>query len=257
MFDNILAVYNEKQGVKHLQAIAKVRTALKGRNYHAVEIINLKESDFHGIDLAITIGGDGTFTRAANYLDSAPILGVNSEPEASEGALTSILESELSSLSQILEGKFKIIQRQRARVTRNGKELREKAVNDVYVGAASQFHTSRYILTFEGKSEEQRSSGVIIATGSGSTAWYKSAGGTPFPFSEKVLKFLVREPYFGERVYKPAILKGEIKKGRKVAFQSTRNSGGIIALDNTTYDFNTGDAVEVELSGSPLNVILK
>ena len=89
----------------------------------------------------------------------------------------------------------------------NNKLIKELALNEVYIGAKSQFHTSRYTIKLNGDGEEQRSSGVLIVTGSGSNAWYKSAGGEPFPCEEKKLKFLVREPY-QKRVFKPKILCG-------------------------------------------------
>lgn len=39
------------------------------------------EHPIHGMDLVITIGGDGTLLQASHYLDnSIPVLGVNSDP---------------------------------------------------------------------------------------------------------------------------------------------------------------------------------
>ena len=260
MFRKILVTYSEKLAEKHARTVDRVKSLLKGRNFSVVKSYELCEDNFKDVDLAITIGGDGTFIRAASFIrsNSTFILGINSEPEFSEGALASINENELDLLKEILDGRYKIISRERAKVKRNNLLLKELALNEVYAGAANQFHTSRYIIKFKEKSEEQRSSGVLVVTGSGSNAWYKSAGGLPFSYAEKNLKFLVREPFFGNRVFKPKLLCGEIPEGEKIGFEGKRHSGGVIAIDaNSVYDFNSGDKIEIELSGCPLNVVVK
>lgn len=262
MFNKILVVYNEKLSRKHLASIERVKELLAGNcnKYCIAKCHELCEDNFKGIDLAITIGGDGTFIRAASFIKvkDTLIIGINSEPELSEGALTSINENELDFLKDILEGRYKTILRERARVKRNNVLLNELALNEVYAGAANQFHTSRYIIKFRGKSEEQRSSGVLVVTGSGSNAWFKSAGGIPFRFNEKKLKFLVREPFSGDRLFKPKLLCSEISEGEKIEFEGKRYNGGIIAIDaNSIYDFNAGDKIEIELSGCPLSVVVK
>ena len=258
MFNKILIVYNEKLSKKHLASIEKVKELLAGKEYCIAKCHELCEDDFKGIDLAITIGGDGTFIRTARFIKNELILGINSEPELSEGALTSINENEIPVLKEILQGKYKTISRERARIKRNNVLLNELALNEVYAGAANQFHTSRYIIKFKGKSEEQRSSGVLVVTGSGSNAWFKSAGGIPFRFNEKKLKFLVREPFSGDRLFKPKLLLSEISECEKIEFEGKRYYGGVIAIDaNSIYDFNAGDRIEIELSDCPLKVIVK
>ena len=163
-------------------------------------------------DLVITIGGDGTFIKAANLIENALILGINSNPNRSEGALTSMNMEEIDKLKEIFSGKFKIATRQRARIWLNGKTLNEHATNEVFIGSSSQFHSSLYKIKFKDSEEEHKSSGIIISTGTGSKAWYLSAGGKPFEKEEEKLAFIVREPHFGERIFKPKILGGEIKK---------------------------------------------
>src|SRR3989304_5997913 len=97
MFNKILVAYSEKETPTHLKAIEKVRDILlkENKKFSFVMANELKASDFEDIDLVITIGGDGTFIRAASFISSQLILGINSEPDSSEGALTSIKESEL------------------------------------------------------------------------------------------------------------------------------------------------------------------
>lgn len=254
MFKNILVVYSEKLSRKHLAAIERVCRLVQ--NCTAKKSSDIKEDDFKDSDLVVTIGGDGTFIRASHFLDEAPILGINSEPETSEGALTSLREDEIGKLREILDGRYKIIQRERAKIKINDKIIEKHALNDIYIGSATQFHTSRYIIKHGGREEEQRSSGVLISTCTGSTAWYKSAGGSPFSCEGRKLKFLVREPYFGN-LHKPKLLNGEVLEGEKIEFIGKGRDRGIVAIDShLVFDFNYGDKIEIELSDKPLNVIV-
>jgi len=259
MFEKILLVYSERITKNHLDTVGRIKEIIEKtrRKCSLAKASDLQANLFDNVDLVITVGGDGTFIRASHYLSDIPILGINSEPGISEGALISVSDSELSRLEEILNGNYNIIRRSRIEVRRNGVILDKLALNDVYIGSLNQFHTSRYAVRFQGKEEEQRSSGVLIATSSGSNAWYKSAGGKPFPYEEQELKFLVREPYSG-RLFQPKILAGEIKPGEKIAFVSKRYTGGVIALDSdAVYEFNNNDEAEIRLSDKPLNVLVK
>ncbi len=246
-----LIVYSEKMSENHKNVVGDVKK-LMNKECEIVNVRDLQNSVFEDKDLVITIGGDGTFIRASGHIKETPILGINSESKLSEGALTSINEKQTDLIKDIKKN-FKIKKLERIEVRKNGVTLDKTAVNDVYIGSKSQFHTSRYKIEYGDNIEEQRSSGVLISTPSGSHAWYKSAGGKPF---EKNLRFLIREPYFG-RLYKPEILKGEIKNNPLIV-ESKRHSGGIIALDsNFTYSLNYGDKIKVGISKYPLKVLTK
>jgi NAD+ kinase len=252
MFKKILIIYSEKQTKKHISLISEIEEIAGNRKCSSVKVTDIQNSIFNDIDLVITIGGDGTLIRASHFLKNTPIIGINSESEFSEGALTSINEYQIPKLKEILSGKFKKIENQRAEIIRNSVLLDNLALNEIYLGSESQFHTSRYVIRFQEKEEEQRSSGVLIATGSGSTAWYESAGGKPFEDTEKKLRFLVREPYFG-RIFNPKILKGEVKQSQSITLVSKMHQGGVIAIDsNCIQNFNSEDKVEISVSENPL-----
>jgi len=254
MFNKIIFLI--KQGLSISDEFKeKIKELVGERELSFIKFENFKGSDLSKVDLIITFGGDGTFIKATNMVEDIFALGINSDPKTSEGALTSLNFSEINKLKEIFSGNFEILMRQRAKVKLNGKFLKVFATNEIYVGAESQFHTSRYKINFNGNEEEHRSSGVIISTGTGSPAWFYSAGGEAFGANEEKLSFIVREPYFGKRVFKPVILKGDIKKGEKLVLESTRDFGGIIALNDLIYKFNKGDVVEIELFEKPLKVI--
>jgi len=254
MFKRILILL--KNGLKKdNQIVEDIKNILNKSEIKTLGFNELKRKDVLNVDLVITIGGDGTFVKAAHLVENSFILGINSNPETSEGALTSINLGEINKLRFLDKNNYCVIERPRAEVILNKKVLDEKAVNEVYIGAASQFHSSRYKIKFNGQEEEQRSSGILVSTGTGSAAWFSSAGGKPFHHEDKKLCFLVREPYIGKRLFKPTILNGEVLENKSIIVKSTRDFGGIIAINDSTYDFNSGDVVEVRLSDKPLKVI--
>jgi len=258
MFNKILVVYSDKKTKNHIETVENVKRILVKRemDFNFVGLHSLKEGDFESIDLVISVGGDGTFVRAANFIKDQLIVGINSDPETSEGMLKSLLANEFEKLNKIFDGEYKIIQRERAKVLLNGKEVKELVVNAVFVGAESQFHCARYIINFDNKKEEQRSSGVLVSTGSGSTGWFKSAGGEVFKYDEKKLKFIVREQYIGDRLFCPKIFSGDIVEGKSIEIISMRDYGGVVAVDDSVYKLKKGDKVEVCLSSEPLKVIV-
>jgi NAD+ kinase len=256
-FNKILVVESKKKTEKHLESVRRLRGLLEDSQLSFSWIMHerLSKELLRDVDLVITLGGDGTFLEAANLVENSFILGINSHPETSEGALTSLSAENLEILMEILNGKFQILKRQRAMVKLNGNLIEEYATNEVYFGAASQFHSSRYIINFGDIEEEQRSSGVVISTGTGSGAWYLSAGGEVFYPSDEKLAFIVREPYFGKRLYSPKIIKGEFMSEERIILKCKRNFGGILAIGFKAYDLQENDVVEVSLSDNPLKVL--
>lgn len=254
MFNKIIVLL--KQGLKiEAEIIEKIKNIFSNAEIKIIAFNDLKKQDLADSDLIITLGGDGTFVKAANLIEDSFIIGINAEPHRSEGALTSLDIAELDKLRNVVQGNYDVVKRHRAKVKLNGKLLDEHAINEVYVGAASQFHSSRYKIKFKDIEEEHRSSGVIISTGTGSPAWFYSAGGKVFNHDEEKLSFIVREPYFGKRIFTPKLLNGHIENGDKITIESMRNFGGILAINDSTYDFNEGDVVEIEISDKPLEVI--
>lgn len=237
------------------EIIRRIQDIFNESEFRHIKFKDIKKEDFKDTDFVITFGGDGTFVKAGNLIENSVILGVNARPESSEGALTSLSIADIEKIKEIVLGNYEILNLSRARVKLNGEILNEHAINEVYLGAFSQFHSSRYKIKFKDKEEEQRSSGIIISTGTGSPAWFYSAGGEVFNHEAEKLAFIVREPYHGKRLFKPSILNGEIQKGEKIIITGKRDVGGVIAINDSTYDFNEGDIAEIELSDKPLKVI--
>ncbi len=254
MFDKIIFVVKEGIVLEE-DFISRINELSGNKEIVFVNFCDLNKTHFDENSLVVTFGGDGTFVKAANLMDEGYIVGINSSPSSSVGALTSLEIDDLERLKEVLEGNFDVLLRQRVKVTLNGEVLNEHALNEVYVGAFSQFHSSRYRIKYNGFEEEHRSSGIIVSTGTGSPAWFYSAGGDVFDPSEEKISFVVREPYFAKRLFTPTILKGDLKIGEKLIMESERVSGGLISINESTYDFNKGDIVKLELSDKPLKTI--
>ena len=137
----------------------------------------------------------------------------------------------------------------------NGVRNRWPILNDLLVCTASPAGTSRYLLKWGARSEEQMSSGVWISTAAGSTAAIFSAGGKAQPLTSRSFQFLVREPYqkkFGPR----RLVKGVLGAGQKLEIISRMKEGRIFADGpNLVVPFRLGDRLQVKTSNKPLRLI--
>lgn len=139
----------------------------------AVERSDLARFLFAPDDLVVVLGQDGLVANVAKYLCDQPVLGLDPEPGRNAGVLvrhppaaSADLLADLASERAPLEERSMV----EARLA-GGSSL--VALNEVFVGHASH-QSARYRLrTLEGE-ERQSSSGLIVATGTGSTGWAAS-----------------------------------------------------------------------------------
>ena len=248
MIDKVLVVYSEKESIGHNSCLDGLKEVIPQAKF--IHISDL-DSENLSVDLVIAVGGDGTFIRVSHFLDGQRILGINSEPDFSEGALCSIDCTELEKVKEIIAGNFKVRKRNRVQVRINGELIEKKALNEVYFGSRNQFHTSRYVLKMGERYEEQRSSGVLAVTALGSGAWYKSAGGEKF--EGEGLRYIVREPYVS-RVFDSDLLGGRINSEMKLI--SKMHYDAVVSIDsNSIHPIKFNDEVLVEASPNFLNVV--
>jgi len=250
-----LVVYNARKNKEHQTAVKTVRSALRrlGIRFRFVVKENATKRMMRGIDLVVTVGGDGTFIEASHLIeDDTLILGVNSDPKSSEGVHTMATRFDFErKMRMVLTGDFSVERWHRLRTVLDGKEL-PLSLNEVYIGTLHQFLTSRYTLIRGAKREQQKSSGIIVSTGCGSTAWYASAGGKPFPRTVREGRFIVREPYRG-RLTPIRMTEGVVDGG--LAVESNMRKG-CVAIDSTkVFGFGRGSAATVTVSDRPLHVV--
>lgn len=152
--------------------------------------------DASDASLVVTVGGDGTLLAASHHVGSIPILGVNSSPQHSVGFFCPAHMGNLEeSLHAALDGTLPSVLLSRMQVSVNSRIASRRVLNEALFCHAIPAATSRYIVSFRDKTEEQRSSGVWVSTAAGSTGAARSAGGKVLPFASRKLQLVVREPY--------------------------------------------------------------
>lgn len=119
--------------------------------------------------LIFSLGGDGTFLRASNFLNhnEQVLIGLNTDKKNSYGFYCSLntednLEKTSQNLSKILSGdcEFKILNK--IEIAR--KNNKHYFLNDLYFGEKFSGRISKYKLQTEKHSEVIKSSGVIFST---------------------------------------------------------------------------------------------
>lgn len=222
---------------------------------------SLKKEYFDDKEVIVSVGGDGTFLSCAHNIDEQLLLlGVNSNPKKSEGALTSIMIWDLQEkLNEIVNDfdflTIKEYTRERVRVCKKDKcVITEHALNETYMGNINPHHPSNYEIVYNDVTEKQRSSGVLVTTGTGSSAWYYAMGGRKFSREKQQLRFRIRE-LFKSRLYKPTLEKGKIHQ-EEVLEIVNKTHHSILAIDSIiSYNLDYNDRVLIEI-GKPLSVII-
>jgi NAD+ kinase len=136
-----------------------------------------------GLDLAVSLGGDGTMLRAVDMVAAAevPVLGVN---VGHLGYLTVVGPDELNdALSRFLAGDYQIEKRMTLVVTVTTKATDDgptafNALNDAVLQRGAEGHTVRLAMTVAGEQFlTYAADSMIVATPTGSTAYNLSARG--------------------------------------------------------------------------------
>lgn len=162
-------------------------------------------------DLAITVGGDGTFLNTArNMVDGeVPILGINL---GRLGFLVDVSPDEMAArLKEILEGEYEEEHRILLSCTiehQDGTVSQSDAFNDVVIHkweVARMIETETYI---NGRFlNYMRSDGLIVSTPTGSTAYALSGGG---PILEPSMDAMILVPICPHTMsYRPIVLDGD------------------------------------------------
>ena len=186
---------------EHYETLARLKVALNAKQV-AFELVSREaERPLGGADAVITVGGDGTLLSASHQLGAdALVFGVRSS-ESSVGFLCAAGPKDPERLvDALVTGRFATFPASRllavVRQAETGEEVRTIPIlNDFLFTNANPAATTRYRLNFGGTAELQRSSGLWIATGVGSTAAILAAGGERRPHDERRFQFKVRELY--------------------------------------------------------------
>ena len=257
---NILVVYTKPKSNAEKQTLEVVKSTLKKHRiqYSASDRERLNKKLFQNRDLAIAVGGDGTFLRASHFIpEKMPIFGVNSDPKSKEGFFMASNKKNFNGMiKKLLKNDYKIRKFHRLEAYINNKKIPELALNEFYISSEKEYHTARYYLFIKGKKERQKSSGVIISTAAGSYAWMKSAGGKQLPLNSDKFEYMVREPYCGRISAKCGLVNGILNKGDKISVEFESGNGIIIADSlSREYALKAKEEVTVKMSNKPLHSV--
>jgi NAD+ kinase len=200
----------------------------------------------------VTVGGDGTLLAASHWVTGALLLGVNSAPRSSVGYLTLTRRASLArDIARIGSGALLPCPVARIEIELEGRRL-PPALNDVLIAHEQPAATSRYRLRLGRRTAEHRSSGLWVATPTGSTAGIRSAGGQPMPLAERRLQFLARELYRA-RGRGASLEAGFVEERQELIIESAMEAGWLF-LDGarTAVRFPFGARATFRVARQPL-----
>ncbi len=245
------------------RSIETVLSALsrRGVTYDALQRQELDErvkADAHfmaNYGLVVVVGGDGTFLEASHYVDKTPILGVNSDPQNSVGYFSTANSKTIDAMIGQLDT-LPSIQLHRLQIEKIGDgervSLSKQVLNDILICNVVPADMVRYTMSVDGEQWrgsngrfQLRSTGLLVCTAAGSTAWMYECGGKVMPLGSRRMQFHEREQrnsgfHFAER---------------KIIVRS-QTRGGIVYIDggHLTEDFTLGSTIVIT-PGTPLTVL--
>lgn len=181
-----------------------------------------------GVDLVVSVGGDGTFLRAAHLASSgdAPVLGVK------VGRLGFLTEHEpadaAGAVRRFLSGAARIESRLAVEATADGADWSGPvwALNEVIVEKLTRHRLVRlalyadddYVTTFS-------ADGVIVASPTGSTAYSFSAGG---PIVSPLVEALLVTPVAAHMVFDRSLV---VDASARVRLEVVGDEPGLVSAD--------------------------
>ncbi len=242
-----------KENAAYAQSLsATVATLQAWGRYQVVDRAYLPNFVFAPDDIVVALGQDGLVANTMKYLSGQPLIGLNPEPSRWDGVLLPFEPGDLLALlPEVARDRREARAVTMAEATlSDGQRLR--AVNDLFIGPRT--HSSAlYEIELGERRESQSSSGVIVSTGLGSTAWIKSvvtgslgiaralqAGAAidyrPLPWDAAQLTFAVREP-FPSQASRTELVYGSVTARQPLLLRSRMPDHGVIFSDGMEADY--------------------
>jgi hypothetical protein len=233
----------------------------------------LPNFDFGRCLVVVVIGQDGLVANVAKYVGDLPIIGVNPDPARNDGVLLPFeVRKARDAVRLAIDNKANLRHVTLAEVNTNDGQ-RMLAFNDFFFGASSHI-SARYTLEFDSHSEPQSSSGILVATGAGSTGWLSSvfnmtdgigrflgAGEISRPemnWDDRRLVWTVREP-FRSKHSQANLVAGVVEEGDELVVGSQMPTCGVIFSDGIEADyleFNSGTIARVSVSSQRAKLVI-
>lgn len=212
-------------------------------------------------DVIVAVGQDGLVANVAKYLGAQPVIGVNPAPDLYDGVLARVAVERLGALLPAsVAGAARVERRTMVQAVLDGGE-RLLALNEIFVGHRSH-QSARYRIEAGGTAEDQSSSGLIVASGTGVTGWARSISeATHLSLAigpeEAAVGYWVREPF-------PSVATATGLRAGKLAetalvVTSRMNEGGVVFADGIEQDFlafGWGSRVTIAPAPQALNLVV-
>jgi NAD+ kinase len=206
-----------------------------------------------GLDLVISLGGDGTMLHAVDlvYPAPVPILGVN---VGQLGYLTEVERGELdASLPRLLTGDFDVSERMvlAVHVTSSGAATGTWfALNEMALEKQRSGHLIRLDVSINGSSfTTYAADGVIVATPTGTTAYSFSVRG---PIASPALRCLVLTPVSPHMLFDRSLV---LADSEELGFVVKDDQGVVLTLDGRELGkLGAGDQVSCVAAAEPLRL---
>jgi NAD+ kinase len=202
--EEAVAVASELSG--QLEAMGITTRRLPAEHIEASEAVDVA-GFAQGLDLAVAVGGDGTFLRAAEIAWSAdvPLAGVK------VGRLGFLTEAEpeeaMGVIQGVLEGRGRIEERLAVVARSEAWGSKQWALNELMIEKRSRHRLVKLEVRVDGTEFCTFSAdGVIVATATGSTAYSFSARG---PIVSPALRCLVVTPVAAHMVFDRSLVLAE------------------------------------------------
>ncbi|NQU17569.1 MAG: methyltransferase [Candidatus Saganbacteria bacterium] len=266
---DVLVISKGTKEPAHLATMDIIGRTLKllGIRFEIVNVSDLRTRHFLNRDMYLGAGGDGTILRSAHLIsNSTPLLGIVSDKQVADsnplGSWGNYLPLEAENLEAAINlmsrGEFEIalLNRIGAILRREGEVIRTTlALNELFINEQDSAQAVKYKLKTHGIVEPMSDSGLLIATGSGSSAngWISNSMGLTFDPTSRLIQFKLREPtrFFtdgSQRVLTHGF-------AQAVELESTMYHNPRASIDGAGkhYAFPKGSELTVKIMGSPIS----
>jgi NAD kinase len=248
----------EREDTAQSRAVDRLRRAIRD-DIKTVEIDRdlVAQFLFEPHDLVVAVGQDGLIANVGKYLDGQPLAGVNPDPDNIDGALLPFtVETFVRVLPMAVADKQRLREATLAEATTSDGQIL-RGLNEIFVGVPTH-QSARYRIRHATVDELQSSSGLIAATGTGSTGWLRSLEGDSAVFDPAAdqLHFVVREAWPGKG-FAANLVKGQATRRAPLVIES-RMDAGVIFADGIEADpirFDAGMTVTIAPSARRVRLL--
>jgi NAD+ kinase len=266
-------LHHEREQARELAAVLSVWLRERG---HAVRVpgadavdealaaLAVEDHAFAvGLDLVVSLGGDGTMLRAIHLIDGsgAPVLGVN---VGQLGYLTEIEPADAEkALERFFAGEHRLEPRMLLDVRVESSGAQALALNEAVLEKTATGHTVRLAVGIDGEQwTTYAADGLIVATPTGSTAYSLSARG---PIVAPDLRAIILTPVSPHMLFDRSMLFGPSTElriavaGHRPASLSVdgQNLGTLAEGEAVVFTASPKAAQLVRFGGSTFHQVLK